>query len=204
MKLCALLLFVFMRLAFAQPGGAFAACAACHGQQGEGNATGTPRLAGQSAPYLVRQLQLYASSARPQAIMTPQAAALNPQQMAAAAAYFAALPGAASPPIRGNDAVIKRGETLATRGDAALGVQACANCHGPGGIGSGPLYPMLAGQQQSYLVNTLRAFQGGARATDPSLQMSMIAKRLGPAEIEAVAAYYAQLPPPRAQGQAGP
>jgi cytochrome c553 len=41
-------------------------CAGCHGGSGQGNATsGVPRLAGQHAPYLLRQMQESATGGRP-------------------------------------------------------------------------------------------------------------------------------------------
>src|SRR5205085_2439114 len=78
-----------------------------------------------------------------------------------------------------------------TVGDNAKGVQACANCHGPGGMGTGELYPYLAGQHPNYLTATLGAWRDGTRNDDPSGQMPQIAKSLAPEDIAAVAAYYA-------------
>ncbi len=44
---------------------AYAVCAACHGQQGEGNlAMNAPRLAGQEAWYVKRQLSAYRDGLR--------------------------------------------------------------------------------------------------------------------------------------------
>lgn len=89
-----------------------------------------------------------------------------------------------------------RGETLARMGDEGKGVQACANCHGPDGAGSGQAYPALAGQHESYLVATLKAWRDGSRHSDPSGAMPVIAKSLDDADTAAVAAWYAGLPPP--------
>ena len=88
-----------------------------------------------------------------------------------------------------------RGTVLATVGDSAKGVQACANCHGPGGIGAGDLYPYLAGQHPGYLSGTLGAWRDGTRNNDPSGQMPVIAKALAPEDVAALAAYYGALPP---------
>jgi cytochrome c553 len=64
------------------------ACSACHGAQGEGQ-DATPRLAGQHARYLVRQLNVFRSMERPaaaamHAIVTP----LTAGDIAALAAYL--------------------------------------------------------------------------------------------------------------------
>src|SRR5690554_2935179 len=54
------------------PGGAGAACFSCHGLQGQGDAGGAfPRLAGLDAHYLAKQMEDYASGARPDPVMTP-------------------------------------------------------------------------------------------------------------------------------------
>jgi cytochrome c553 len=77
------------------------ACAGCHGAQGEGNAAGGfPRIAGQSAAYLGKQLGAYANGARVNPIMQPIAKAMNAVQIRDVSAYYASLgdaPGAAAP-----------------------------------------------------------------------------------------------------------
>lgn len=69
------------------------ACSACHGTDGRGGAT-APRLAGQHATYLVRQLTAFQrSSDRPGAgAMKPVAHELTPENIASVAAYLQALP----------------------------------------------------------------------------------------------------------------
>ena len=60
----------------------------------------------------------------------------------------------------------------AAEGDAQAGAAkaaVCAACHGQKGISSNPLWPDLAGQQQTYLENQIKAFRDGAR-TDVSMQ----------------------------------
>ena len=109
----------------------------------------------------------------------------------AAASRGGAARGAAQKALAPNG----RGATLATVGDNAKGVQACANCHGPGGTGSGGTYPYLAGQYAGYLTNTLGDWRSGARTDDPSGQMPLIAKALDAQDIAALAAYYGAQPP---------
>jgi cytochrome c553 len=83
-----------------------------------------------------------------------------------------------------------------TIGDSALRVQACANCHGPGGRGEPPDYPYLAGQVRQYTIAALNEFRSGARNTDPSGQMQAIARKLRDADINVLATYLAALPAP--------
>ncbi|CAM3529236.1 Cytochrome c domain-containing protein [Bordetella sputigena] len=103
--------------------------------------------------------------------------------------------GASGAPGQAADAR-KRGETLFMAGDESLHVQGCVNCHGPGGAGLPPSYPYLGGQHAGYLAAALREFKSGTRNTDASGQMPYIARQLGDADIDAVAGYLAQLPPP--------
>lgn len=175
-----------------------AACASCHGAQGEGMAASNfPRIAGQSQLYLSRQLTSYATGSRDNPVMSPIAKTLTPPQIEAVSAYYASLAAPVpKPPAKAEAKVPKRGQVLAEAGDEKIGVQACANCHGPGGIGLPPNYPYLAGQHPGYLVATLAEWKSGTRKNDPSEQMTMIAKRLSDEDIKAVAAYYAAQPAP--------
>ena len=145
-------------------------CEQCHGTHGEGNGdVGFPRLVGQSAAYLQRQLDAFASGSRVHPIMQPIAKAMSPAQRAAAAAYYESLwrraapapVGAAATPA--SEAPNSVGGTIASAGIAARDVQACASCHGPEGIGDRALYPALAGQHASYLKNALAEWKSGAR-----------------------------------------
>lgn len=69
-------------------------CAACHGADGRETVTkDIPRLAGQKAPYLAQALKEYRSGARKHAIMQPQAADLNDEDIAALSEYYATRSG---------------------------------------------------------------------------------------------------------------
>ena len=94
------------------------------------------------------------------------------------------------PPSAAAPAGPERGRTLATVGDDALRVQACQNCHGPGGTARAPFMPYLAGLHREYLRRELLEFRTGARRTDPSAQMNFIARHLTESDIAAVAAHY--------------
>jgi cytochrome c553 len=171
-------------------------CAGCHGAQGEGNATeGAPRIAGQPQAYLERQLGAFADGRRHNEVMTPIARQLGPQQRTAVSAYYSNLltPAGKRPRVATANA---RGRALATRGDQGLNVQACQNCHGPGGTGFGNVNPYLAGLDRQYLEMALGEWKSGNRNTDPSRQMNQIANNLGEADIKALAAYFASQPPP--------
>jgi cytochrome c553 len=192
------------------------ACVGCHGAQGEGNAAGGfPRIAGQSSYYLGKQLAAYANEARVNPIMQPIAKAMNAEQIRDVSAYYATLgaapgnistsdakaagsaKGAAKGAAKG-DAGAARALQLASAGDNSKGVQACANCHGPGGAGEPPVYPYLAGQHPNYLTAAMQQWKSGARKTDPSDHMVRIAKALSDADVGALSAYFGAQPAPPA------
>lgn len=66
------------------------ACHACHGPAGKG-AEGFPRLAGQNAAYVVRQLNVIQSAARAAPVMHGIVQNLTPSDMQAVAAYVQSL-----------------------------------------------------------------------------------------------------------------
>lgn len=181
-----------------------ATCVACHGQKGEGNAASNfPRLAGQPQAYLAKQLQAYADGSRQNPVMTPIAKGLSPAQMQTVSSYYAALeaPAVKASPPSGRAA--KRAAQLANVGDEKITVQGCVNCHGPGGSGEPPAYPYLSGQHAGYLRAALGEWKSGARKTDPSMQMNIVAKRLSDDDIAALSAYYAAQPAPVPEPQRG-
>jgi cytochrome c553 len=169
------------------------ACAQCHAFNGSSDGSGAfPRIAGQSAHYLMQQILAFRSNVRANAIMSPIAKALSPEEIADVAAYYAGvnapfLPLASAPP-----ALIQRGEQLAKVGNADKNLQACDNCHGPGGIGIPPAIPYLAGQYAQYIAFELKMWQRGYRKNSPET-MFMIATKLDDQDIAALAAYYQQV-----------
>jgi cytochrome c553 len=169
------------------------ACAQCHAFNGASDGSGAfPRIAGQSTYYLEKQLHDFSSNARVNAIMSPIAKALTPDDITDLAAYYAALDPPFLPLPNPAPALIKSGEPLAKVGNAARGIQACDNCHGPGGAGEPPAIPYLAGQYASYTALELRMWQRGFRKSSPH-QMDEVAKLLNEQEIAAIAAYYQQV-----------
>ena len=63
-------------------------CSICHGKGGDSASPIYPRLAGQHAEYVARQLADFKSGKRKSETMQPQAAPLTPEEMAALGAYF--------------------------------------------------------------------------------------------------------------------
>lgn len=174
-----------------------AACATCHGHDGRGRGTGAaPRLDIQTEAYLEASLLAYARGARASGIMQPIAYDLTPEQVRTVAAYYAAREPEPIPESPPDPALVERGRTLATGGDPAHGIPACAACHGPWPHPQPAVYPKLAGQYRSYLEEQLHLWRSGHRGGTPYAHlMQTVAEQLEEADIPALAAYFASLPP---------
>ena len=68
----------------------------------------------------------------------------------------------------------------------------CSACHGVNGISVNPLWPSLAGQQEQYLVNQIKAFRDGERE---EITMQPFVANLTDQDVADLAAYYAALSP---------
>ena len=169
------------------------ACAQCHAFSGASDSSGAfPRIGGQSAYYLEKQIRDFASSERANAIMSPIAKALSADDIADVAEYYANNTGQFPPLATADAATYEKGQQLARVGDAAKGIQACNNCHGPDGAGIPPAVPYLAGQYAQYIVFEMQMWKRGFRKSSPG-SMALIAKQLDDQQIAAVAAYYQQV-----------
>ncbi|OIQ78642.1 cytochrome c4 [mine drainage metagenome] len=160
-------------------------CVACHAADGNSVMPANPKLAGQHAEYIVKQLKNFKAGTRANPVMGPMASTLSEDDVANLAAYFSAQTpkaGAAKSNGPGSD-----GEKIYRGGVAAKGVPACAACHGPNGAGIPVQFPRLAGQHAEYVTNQLKAFRSGERANAP--MMKTIAAKLSDPEIAAVADY---------------
>ncbi|WP_411833287.1 c-type cytochrome [Pseudoxanthomonas mexicana] len=184
---------------------AAAACAACHGIDGNSDNPMYPRIAGQSERYIAHQLALFASGKRNTglaAVMAPFAQMLSAQDMRNVGAFYATQKSGAG---LADDSVVadggpydgmkfyEIGQKLYRSGDAGRGIPACLACHGPSGAGNpGPAYPHIGGQMQDYTVRRLQEYQAGMPdlAGDPLVKvMSAVAKPLTEQEIQALASY---------------
>jgi cytochrome c553 len=170
-----------------------ASCSSCHGFDGVGNGTSrVPRIAGQSSDYLVQQLDKYAAGKRQNVYMTNFAQRLSPQERADVAAYYASL-RSSFPPLENEFTpwLLQRGSRLANSGDNDLTVASCNNCHGPQGAGEPPNIPALQGQYSNYIIYRLQ--QLAAAHNDADL-MFPVASALHTEDMQAVGAYFEQLP----------
>ena len=171
-------------------------CQGCHGVHGEGNAPAAiPRLAGQSAEYLGKQLEDYASGDRANPVMQNFAKPLTQADIEAIATYFStANAPRAVIPSTASASELDLGRRLARQGSEAKRVQACDSCHGPDGMGVLHAAPYLAGQSAQYLTSALTSFQQRTRKNDPGKLMTSVAGQLNTSDIAAAAAYFSSLP----------
>jgi cytochrome c oxidase subunit 2 len=158
----------------------YAVCAACHGQQAEGNvALNAPRLSGQDPQYLRRQIAKYKAGSRGAneadvfgRQMQPMAATLvNDALVNNVLAYIGTMPDIPAP--------------VTITGDLDHGAElysVCANCHGADGQGIRMNAPRLAGMSDWYLLNQLKNFKEGVRGSHPAdlhgKQMAFMAQML--------------------------
>jgi cytochrome c553 len=158
---------------------------------------GAPRIAGQAAHYLNKQLRDYASGARDNAVMAGIAKTLSDADRSGLAAFYSnqKAPYASGEP-QPTAAQLSRGHELALQGAESIRVQACDNCHGPDGGGVPFSAPYLAGQSAAYLATQLKLWKQGTRKNDAGRLMASVAARLDDADISAVTAYYAGLTDP--------
>jgi cytochrome c553 len=172
-----------------------AVCSACHGPNGSSTSPDWPRLAGQSAVYIVEQLRLFRAGIRDNPVMKPLASTLSDQDIDDLAVYYEAQTPTG---LEADPSFWQAGEALYLRGDRAHDVPACVACHGP--VGRGNLaagYPALRAQQSVYVVKQLNDYKSGGRYTGANAaaasrngaMMFTIAPRLTPEQMRDVASY---------------
>ena len=169
-----------------------AVCSACHGNAGQSTIGENPKLAGQNAKYLIKQMQDIKSGARTVPLMTGLLNNSSDQDMADMAAYFAAQ----EVTLEGADPeLVELGESIYKAGIAKLNVASCSACHSPTGQGNPQAgFPALGGQHSQYTINQLKAFRSGERSNDGNpMPMRIVSERLTDKEIEALASYISGL-----------
>ncbi len=170
-------------------------CASCHGAKGEGNqALSAPRLAGQSASYLTRQLTNFKNGLRgyqPEdkagISMRALALTLNEEDIPFYARHYSTLK------------LAKENKPLAASGKHLYN-GTCMQCHGPNAQGYEQLQsPNLNLLPDWYIAQQLSHYQSGWRGNSssdlPGLWMRSIATHIGsPEELTQVIQYIVTLP----------
>lgn len=144
-----------------------------------------PKLAGQNATYLVKQLSDFKAGRRKDPIMSGMVGGLSRTDIEDIAAYFSSQKTKPGGNAAGQQAVTQ-GEMLYRNGRPAAKIPACAGCHGPDAHGT-PTLPRLAGQHAIYIRKQLWFFKLGKRGSET---MQPIAEQLTEQDIEALAQYF--------------
>ena len=164
-------------------------CFLCHGLEGESASPVFPRLAGQHADYIAKQLSDFKSCRRNSDTMKPQAEELTPDEMKSLGAFFQAK--SVGPRPARDQELLAVGKFVFNRGNQFSGLPACLTCHGAKGLGT-PQLPRLAGQHPRYIEDQLKQFNKRERTNDNAV-MHTIASKLSELETHAVAEYIATL-----------
>lgn len=153
-------------------------CEPCHGVDGNAKQPSMPTLAGQDAKYFVKAMKHYKDGTRKYQKMFEAAENLNEQDMIDLATYYAA-----QEPRRRDVRMPLKSTEWITR---------CERCHGIDGNSSDPRYPMLAGQDETYLRNMMKAYATGALENST---MYAMAASLSEMDIKRIAAYFSSQQP---------
>lgn len=160
-------------------------CFMCHGENGESTSEIFPRLAGQNAEYIAKQLKAFKTGERKSTAMAEMVAKLTDDEMLALGRYYEKLPA-----VRENvkdTGLAAVGAYIYQNGNKFSGVPACVSCHGPDGHGANNL-PRLAGQFSGYLFTQLKQFNQRQRTND-NIVMHTVAEKMSELEMAAVAEY---------------
>jgi cytochrome c553 len=164
-------------------------CSGCHGADGNSEITNYPRLAGQHAVFLLREMKDYKEEHRISEIMLPMMSPLSEQDMVDVALYYSKQkpkPAEVTKPQ-----LLAEGKRIYFEGNTKSGVPSCDGCHEEDGTGSAK-FPRVAGQHIDYTLEELKRYASGKRNYGTKV-MRTVAERLTPQEAEAVAQYMASM-----------
>jgi len=163
-------------------------CTWCHGTSGQGY-TVAPRLAGQRPAYIESQMRSFRDHTRDNPFsrqyMWGAVAALDPWSARDLAAYFASIPP--KPANDGDPGLMARGRDIYMNGVPEANIASCYACHGPNAEGVREI-PRLGGLAYFYLKGRLDQWGQGYHS-GTGTPMPIVARALGPDEIEALASY---------------
>lgn len=160
-------------------------CFLCHGERGESTSAVFPRLAGQHAEYVAKQLAAFQSGQRKSSTMANMVAKLTPDEMLALGRYYEQM---SLPREEAKDPQLAAmGRYIYHNGNKFSGVPACSSCHGDAAEGAANL-PRLATQFSGYIHTQLKSFGKRDRTNDNAVMHSVVEK-MTELEMAAVAEY---------------
>ncbi len=153
-------------------------CATCHGTDGNASGKNMPTLAGQDARYFIKAMKAYKDGTRQHEDMFEATDGLNEEDFKNLATYYAA-----QEPVQ---------RDVRTPLNSAEWINRCERCHGIDGNSTDPRFPLLAGQDETYLIN---AMQGYAAGNQNHSTMHKMAQPLSGMDIERIGSYFASQQP---------
>ena len=177
-----------------------ALCQGCHGGTGNSEDATFPRLAGQYAAYIAKQVHDFQKGIRAnnETMAGMAATVASVQDALDIGAYFSSQKMASKPLAPVDKKLAAQGEKIFINGIPSKNVYGCVNCHGERGKGKAPniaVFPVIGGQHRDYIIKELTDLRAGTRANDPAGMMENIAKGLSDEEIKALANYLSSLLP---------
>ena len=159
-------------------------CTACHGEDAKTPLQeGFPKLAGQSAEYALNQMKDIKSGARANGqtvdMMKPIVSELTEDEMKAMADYLFSL----------REAPVAAVAAPATPGKTLFLTKTCVACHGKEGQKPLPGYPVIGGQDKTYILAQTNDIKSGVRANGKANAMQPVMHLVNPEEIAAIAEY---------------
>lgn len=163
-------------------------CNWCHGTSAQGYSV-APRLAGQRPANVLKQISDLHSHLRDNPFskqyMWGAVATLPPGAARDLAAYYANIHP--KPANDGNPNLVAAGRAIYMQGIPEANIAACYACHGPNAEGVRDI-PRLGGLSYFYVKTQLKQWGQGYHA-GIGTPMPVVARELGPNEIEALASY---------------
>ena len=153
-------------------------CASCHGADGNASGDSMPTLAGQDARYFVKAMKAYQDGKRQHEKMFAAVELLNEADISNLATFYAG-----QKPVRRN---------VRTPLTTSEWIERCERCHGIDGNSSDPRFPMLAGQDRTYLANALQAYMASTR---DSTTMHAMTASLTESDVASIVKFYATREP---------
>ncbi len=151
-------------------------CASCHSDDGNAKTPGVPSLAGQQPRYLVVAINEYLNGERKPSPMHGKIRSMGKLEIENVALYFASQ----QPVTR---ATAPKGDEKAGAPLAAV----CGGCHGIQGVSVDSSTPSLAGQDEQYLVEAIKAYRTSRKRENMRLYITGLTDK----DIGNIAAYYA-------------
>jgi len=163
-------------------------CTWRHGTSGQGYMV-APRLAGQRPAYIESQIRSFRDHTRDNPFskqyMWGAVAALDSRAARDLAAYFATIHP--KPANDGDPNLVAKGKAIYIDGIPEANIASCYACHGPNAEGVRDI-PRLGGLAYFYVKERLEQWGQGYHSGMGS-PMPLVARQLGPKEIEALASF---------------